>query len=172
MTRTDPMQQFREALDAMLSEWVNGEGDPDDVVYKETRAAVEALHAEALDQWGQMRAERNDLQSKLNHANDERAALAQQGGVKVPTEWPKSNPYGHGWNACRAEVLRLNAARPADQDAVDAARYRRLRSKAREVSSWDREGEAGRWSINFFSKRKTMTFDQSVDALAQPEKGT
>lgn len=66
------------------------------------------------------------------NAWNRRAALAQQGGVKVPpVVTTDSAPLKYGeygksvwvdcWNSCVAETLRLNAARPADQDAVDAA---------------------------------------------------
>lgn len=90
-------------------------------------AALSATEgAEAVNLMGQYRAERNDLQSKLNHANDEIESLRSvpprpqmTEAVKVPhdmKEWPNAKQaeksYVCGWNDCCKEVLRLNGVKP------------------------------------------------------------
>ncbi len=96
----------------------------------QARTAVLDAYAQALDSAGQLRAERNDLQSKLNHMTDDRDSYAQAragGAVKVPDERTADDyPYSYSnesafradeWNACRAEVLRLN--HPPAEAATD-----------------------------------------------------
>ncbi len=132
-------EQFAALLDAYGLAMVNGhfyhsEQDRLERIERisKARTAVLDAYAQALNWAGQLRGERNDLQSKLNHMTDDRDSYAQAragGAVKVPDAHNDhgQNAYVAGWNACRAEVLRLN--HPPAKAATDEITEKVTRAK-------------------------------------------
>ncbi len=104
--------------------------------YRAARTAVLDAYAQSLDSAGQLRAERNDLQSKLNHMTDDRDSYAQAragGAVKVPEPVAWVIPGdGHardgGWLDAMAwsegEFTKPLYAHPPAEAATDETRLR------------------------------------------------
>ncbi len=107
---TPTPEQFAALLDEYVRLYMRAQVSftPKDksICFPSARTAVLDAYAQALDSAGQLRAERNNLQSKINHMTDDRDSYAQAragGAVKVPDDL-----RAEGWAVAVHNDYRLN----------------------------------------------------------------